>query len=112
MHTKFHFPDDALPAFPLFLVVLWMLVWLVVLGTSLARKDLDPVTRLTWVLVIIMVPFFGVLLYWILGPKPQVRTEKIAPSEAIECVSCGAVIPPGASTCPKCGWSYENKPAD
>jgi hypothetical protein len=114
MSTPFHFTDDSLPALPLFVVVLWMLVWLVVLGAALARKDLDPVTRLTWVLVIIMVPFFGVVLYWILGPKQQAsaaRPAEISASEPIGCIACGTEMPAGASGCPKCGWSYENKPA-
>jgi hypothetical protein len=29
------------------------------------------------------------------------------PSEAIECMSCGKIIPPGRDRCASCGWSYK-----
>src|SRR6516165_8023571 len=114
MNTTFHSPDDSLTSVLLSVVVVWTLVWLVVLGTLLARKDLDPITKLTWVLVVILVPFFGVVFYCLLGPKRRPssgRSAEHAASEPVGCVSCGAEIPAGVATCPKCGWSYESKSA-
>jgi len=86
----------------------WTIVWLLVLATALARKDLDPVTRLTWVLVIILVPFFGVLLYWLVAPASEVEQEakKDYTTQATVCVQCGTRIPAASAKCPKCGWSY------
>jgi len=56
---------DWLPA------ALWIygLVWLLVLALILRRSDLDPVTKLTWVIVVIFVPFFGMLLFWSIAPS-------------------------------------------
>jgi hypothetical protein len=47
-----------------------LVVWLATLSRVLQRSDLDSVTRLTWVIVVIFVPFFGMVLYWCLGPEP------------------------------------------
>jgi len=41
----------------------WIVIFLVSLSHAMGRVDLDPVSRLTWVVVLILVPFFGVLLY-------------------------------------------------
>ena len=51
--------------------VVWTVIWLFVLATVLSRKDLDSVTRLTWVVVLIFVPFFGVLIYAFSSPTPR-----------------------------------------
>ncbi len=54
-------------------VIIWTIVWLIVLATALTRDDLDPVTRLMWVVVLIFVPFFGVFLYAFVAPsRPDV----------------------------------------
>jgi len=53
-------------------LLIWGVIWLFALATVLYRSDFDPVTKLTWVVVVIFVPFFGVLLYWAVGPNnPQ-----------------------------------------
>jgi heme/copper-type cytochrome/quinol oxidase subunit 2 len=49
------------------------LVWLIVLAAILLRTDFDPITKLTWVIVVIFVPVFGLLFYWFLAPS---RPEK------------------------------------
>jgi ribosomal protein L40E len=88
---------------------LWTLVWMIVLATVLTRKDFDPVTRLTWALVVILVPFFGVVLYWVVAPRQPRETAKTArdyTSQPTTCITCGTAVPAGATQCPKCGWSY------
>ena len=41
-------------------------------------------------------------LHWFLTPKAaQDENYEIA------CFSCGATIPPGQTTCEKCGWTYK-----
>jgi hypothetical protein len=56
-------------------VPVYLLVWLGVLGAILIRKDFDPVTRLTWVLVVILVPVAGLLLYLFLAPARELKTH-------------------------------------
>jgi len=53
---------------PMIVFVVYGLVWLFTLGLCLTRSDLDPVTRLMWVVVVIFVPVFGLLLYYVLSP--------------------------------------------
>jgi hypothetical protein len=48
---------------------IWSVVWLLVLATVLQRSDFDPITKLTWVIVVIFVPFFGVILFWAIAPS-------------------------------------------
>jgi hypothetical protein len=91
-------------------LALWTIVWLLVLSVALARKDFDPVTRLTWVLVIILVPFFGVLLYAVVAPKQPRERESDCAGQPVNCVSCGTTIAAGATKCPSCGWSYIKEP--
>ena len=107
----------------IFLTILWIIVWLVALAGALKRNDLDPVTKLTWVLVIILIPVFGLVLYWLITPSPSAQSEVSIPrpsgslpkkdyqdekyqNEPIVCVTCKTTIPAGATACPKCGWSY------
>lgn len=67
--------------FPWFLVVLWMIVWLCVLFRILTRKDFDTPAKILWVMVVIFVPFFGLLLYWLAAPLPVRATSKDRPSD-------------------------------
>lgn len=102
--------------FPPQLLLVYLAVWVVVLGWVLARKDMQPITQLMWVLVIILVPVFGLMLYCIIGPErttapslpaapaPQPHARK---SEPIECMQCHSMIPADATICTKCGWSYK-----
>lgn len=67
------------------LAIVYGIFWLITLICVLLRLDLDPVTKLTWVIVVIFVPFFGMLLYVFLAPPidktklPALR-KKIDPS--------------------------------
>jgi hypothetical protein len=64
-----------------------LIVWLLVLGTLLVRTDLDPVTKLMWVIVVIFVPIFGILFYWFLEPKAVAaftrKEKKIDPANQL-----------------------------
>lgn len=96
--------DASLPV--MFGCALWTLLSIAVLSVALGRQDFDPVTRLTWVLVIILVPFFGVPLYWLVAPKQPPVPSKDYTDQSTTCAPCGTTIPAGATRCPKCGWSY------
>jgi hypothetical protein len=58
----------------------WGIVLLFTLAHPLERADLDPVTRLTWVLVLLLVPLFGIALYFALGNRAP-RLDGRADSE-------------------------------
>jgi len=71
---------DWLPGFMLF----YGLVWLVTLAMLLQRGDFDPITKLTWVIVVIFVPFFGIILFWFIAPSSHWSPkEKIDPSNQL-----------------------------
>jgi hypothetical protein len=59
------FSGDWLP----YVLLIWGAIGLVNLAFALWRSDYDAITKLTWVIVIIFVPFFGVLLYWFIAPE-------------------------------------------
>jgi hypothetical protein len=52
----------------LIFLAVYGLLWLFVLGRVLTRADLDPVTRLTWVIVVIFVPVVGIAFYALIAP--------------------------------------------
>jgi hypothetical protein len=72
-----YLPDGASGDWLPYFVVTWLTVWIGSLALVLRRPDYDPITRLTWVIVVIFVPFFGVLLYWLVAPDS--RTRRIEP---------------------------------
>ncbi len=113
--SLYKFQSDS-PAL-LVLGILWLLVWLWTMWQALARTDLDPVTKLMWVLVVILVPIAGVFFYCFLAPDAPRRAlgrddVRVLPDEPIKCVKCQTVIPGDATVCPKCGWSYAHKAAE
>jgi uncharacterized membrane protein YkvI len=65
-------------------LLIFGVIWLMVLAAVLQRKDFDAITRLTWVVVIIFVPFLGIILYWAIAPSSQWSPrEKIDPSNQL-----------------------------
>jgi len=50
------------------LVLIGSVIWLCVLAAVLQRTDFDPITKLTWVIVVISVPVFGIILYLAIAP--------------------------------------------
>jgi hypothetical protein len=47
------------------LFVIAAIIWLGVLHGILTRPDFDTASKILWVIVVIFVPVFGVILYWI-----------------------------------------------
>jgi predicted RNA-binding Zn-ribbon protein involved in translation (DUF1610 family) len=41
----------------------------------------------------------------VIAQKADKATD--GPEDAIECMSCGKTIPPGATKCASCGWSWD-----
>ena len=65
MNFDIHFPD----AEGLTFILAWTAVWIWTLALILGRRDFDSVTKLTWVVVVIFVPVFGVFLYAFIAPE-------------------------------------------
>ncbi len=62
-------------------LLIYGVIWLLTLAFVLGREDYDPVTKLTWVIVLIFVPFFGILLYWAIAPGA--RTQVVDRSKQV-----------------------------
>jgi hypothetical protein len=51
------------------ILMVWLIAWTVSLYFALTNRDRDPVTKLMWVLVIILVPILGIIFYWAIGSR-------------------------------------------
>ena len=49
------------------LVLLHLLFWLAISARVLLRSDLSPDVRVAWLLVLLLLPYGGVLLYFLFG---------------------------------------------
>jgi hypothetical protein len=67
MNFDLHFPD----AEGVTIILAWTAAWIGTLALILSRRDFDSVTRLTWVVVVIFVPIFGVFLYAFIAPERE-----------------------------------------
>ncbi len=106
---------------PLFvgLIVIYGLVWLFNLFTLLDREDMTSVNRFMWVFILVMVPFFGLLLYWTsrgakrwttesdLSPRLRESMESPPVVGVIDCPRCSTMIQAEQSTCSNCGHSIK-----
>ena len=54
------------------ILLTWLAIWLLTLGLALNRPDLHHTVQLMWVLVIILVPFFGVFFYAFMAPPRRI----------------------------------------
>jgi hypothetical protein len=67
-------PKLDIPADVAVVVSVWVIVWLLVFATALSRKDFEPITRLTWVLV--MSPFLELYFFGWLRQKLRPRKHR------------------------------------
>ena len=73
---KIEISNADLDSFPWLLAALLTLVWLLVLFRILTRTDFDTPAKILWVLVVILVPLFGMPLYWLAAPRPVTAAKK------------------------------------
>lgn len=72
--------DGGLPLLIAFIAA--FVLWMVGLVRVLTRKDFDPITRLTWVVVIVTLNIVGVILYALVNPFcPRLGSAHLEDSE-------------------------------
>jgi hypothetical protein len=67
------FATFGIGVFGLAIVILWV-IGLVDLSR---RSDLDPADKMRWVLLIVLIPIFGTIIYWVKRPTLPEEAEKI-----------------------------------
>lgn len=89
--------------------ILLLIFWLVCISNILTRKDIDEHLRLLWLIVLLVSPIPGVIIYLTYGPKEEAKeiAENADLSHPIACAECGAEISAEADTCNHCGWTYK-----
>ena len=46
-------------------LIAWILVWLVVAYRILERRDIGTGTKVLWIILILLFPLVGLLVYWL-----------------------------------------------
>jgi hypothetical protein len=57
------------------LIVLWACFWIVCVW-DIVRRHLGAGRTAAWLLIVILLPFAGALLYWILRPTPPEEVQR------------------------------------
>jgi hypothetical protein len=65
-------PEMSLILWVLFMILIPVLTVLALIS-ALRSNFSDSTTKLIWVIVIIMVPFFGPIIYFIIGRRQRIR---------------------------------------
>jgi hypothetical protein len=68
--------DPSVFGFLVVFGIVYFIFWLFALSSLLARTDLDPVEKLTWVIVMIFVAFFGLIFYLAIAPARNLRSNR------------------------------------
>jgi len=70
------------------LVLLHLLFWLAISARVLLRSDLSPDVRVAWLLVLLLLPYGGVLLYFLFGEVYLGRAGAAAKDGAEKSAPC------------------------
>lgn len=62
----------------LLLVLVYLLVFFFEMKGLLADENLDPITKLTWTIVLIFVPVLGILLLYIVAPRGKIAKVRLS----------------------------------
>lgn len=81
------------------------IVWLVAL-VDIIRSDFTGNNKVIWLLIVILVPLIGMILYFLIGKKQKIDSNLAAGMSADGnkfCTACGKEIKARAEICPECG---------
>ena len=101
----------------IFLVAILLLIfWIRQFFDLMARTDdtfPGKYDKVIWAAVFLLTYVFGAFLYLIFKLEEDITQITESKKARIEypqpCLKCGKTIPPDATKCPSCGWSYQNE---
>jgi len=95
--------------FPELIIIFCMFVpfifWLIAL-VDIIKSDFTGNNKVIWLLLVLLVPLIGMILYFLLGRKQKIDknlTIAISKDGNKFCTTCGEKIKARAEICPKCG---------
>lgn len=96
----FGLPELIVLLFTLTPLVLW-----VVALVDIIRSEFSGNNKIIWILVVLLLPLLGAILYFLVGRKQKVTPGfgSVAASGRRFCSECGEEVNPRAEICPKCG---------
>lgn len=78
----FTFPNFLTDVFSIFIFVLWFWLLITVFGDLFRRRDVSGLGKTFWVIVLIVIPYFGVFIYLILQHRGMAERQNQRAEEA------------------------------
>ncbi|TGU71425.1 zinc-ribbon domain-containing protein [Geomonas terrae] len=96
----FGLPELIVLLFTLTPLVLW-----VVALVDIIRSEFSGNNKIIWILVVVLLPLLGAILYFFVGRKQKVTSafDSVTASGRRFCSDCGEEVNPRAEICPNCG---------
>jgi len=69
-------PDHNSSGFFVIIFLCGLIIWLITLVSVIRSRDMKDADRMIWVVVLCTLNVLGLLLYWILAPSNQARSDK------------------------------------
>jgi hypothetical protein len=63
MHSGFGFWNFVVDAFIIFLFIMWIWLLIRIFGDLFRRKDMTPVTKVAWMILLLILPYITVFFY-------------------------------------------------
>ncbi len=78
----FTFPNFLTDVFSIFIFVLWFWLLITVFGDLFRRQDVSGLGKMFWVIVLIVIPYFGVFVYLISQHRGMAERQNQRAEEA------------------------------
>jgi Tfp pilus assembly major pilin PilA len=81
------------------------IAWMVAL-VDIIRSDFTGNNKVIWLLIVLLVPLIGMILYFLIGKKQKIDKNLVAAMSTDGdkfCTACGKKIKARAEICPECG---------
>ncbi|MGH7063539.1 MAG: PLDc N-terminal domain-containing protein [Stellaceae bacterium] len=78
----FTFPNFLTDVFSIFIFVLWFWLLITVFGDLFRRRDVSGLGKMFWVIVLIVIPYFGVFIYLISQHRGMAERQNQRAEEA------------------------------